>query len=216
MNSLTEKILEANWNERVFTEGQLARLLDGTPQRRYNLVNRALHDGELLRLRRGRYLLASALAQRKLHPFVLAQALRPGSYVSFETALSFHGWIPEATPPILCVAPGRRRLERIDPRFGEFRFYPLALTTGYFLRDVERHMLGNQTALVAQPLRALLDRFCLRKQAYPGLDALVHDLRIDADLLAGIRDEDLQDLRPVYQHRRMAAFIDALQRDLRA
>lgn len=85
MNSLTEKILEANWNERVFTEGQLARLLDGTPQRRYNLVNRALHDGELLRLRRGRYLLASALAQRKLHPFVLAQALQPGSYVSFET-----------------------------------------------------------------------------------------------------------------------------------
>ncbi len=147
-------------------------MLDGTPQRRYNLVNRALHDGELLRLRRGRYLLASALARRKPHPFVLAQALRPGSYVSFETALGFHGWIPEATPPILCVAPGRRRLERIDPRFGEFRFYPLALTTGYFLRGVERHILGDQTALVAQTLRALLDRFCLRKQPYPGLAAL--------------------------------------------
>ena len=216
MNPLTEKILEANWSERVFTERQLARLLDGTPQRRYNLVNRALHDGELLRLRRGRYLLASALAQRKLHPFVLAQALRPGSYVSFETALGFHGWIPEATPPILCVAPGRRRLERIDPRFGEFRFYPLALTTGYFLRGVERQVLGHQTALVAQPLRALLDRFCLRKLTYPGLDALIHDLRIDADLLADLRDEDLQNLRPVYQHQRMTAFIDALQRELRA
>ena len=63
----------------MFTERQLARLLDGTPQRRYNLVT-ALHDGELLRLRRGRYLLASGLAQRKSHPFVLAQALRPGSY----------------------------------------------------------------------------------------------------------------------------------------
>ncbi len=216
MNPLTEKILEANWSERVFTEGQLARLLDGTPQRRYNLVNRALHDGELLRLRRGRYLLASALAQRGLHPFVLVQALRPGSYVSFETALSFHGWIPESTPPILGVAPGRRRLEKIDPRFGEFRFYPLALTTGYFLRGVGRHILGHQTALVAQPLRALLDRFCLRKQPYPGIDALVHDLRIEADLLAGLRDEDLQNLRPVYRHQRMAAFIDALQRELRA
>ena len=88
MSILTERILEANWSQGVFTEGQLARLLDGTPQRRYNLVNRALHDGELLRLRRGRYLLASALARRKPHPFVLAQALRPGSYVSFETALS--------------------------------------------------------------------------------------------------------------------------------
>jgi hypothetical protein len=37
MNLLTERILEANWSERVFTERQLARLLDGTPQRRYNL-----------------------------------------------------------------------------------------------------------------------------------------------------------------------------------
>ena len=45
MNPLMEKILEANWGERVFTERQLARLLDGTPQRRYNLVNRALHGG---------------------------------------------------------------------------------------------------------------------------------------------------------------------------
>ena len=73
-----------------FTERQLARLLDGTPQRRYNLVNRALHDGELLRLRRGRYLLASGLAQRKLHPFVLAQALRPGSC---SAPKRFVGWV---------------------------------------------------------------------------------------------------------------------------
>ena len=60
MNLLIEKIQQADWADRVITEGQLARILDGTPQRRYNLVNRALHRGELLHLRRGLYLLSSA------------------------------------------------------------------------------------------------------------------------------------------------------------
>ena len=85
---------------------QLARLLDGTPQRRYNLVNRALKHGELLQLRRGLYLLAPQSANKLPHPFVLAQALQTGSYISFETALSFHGWIPESVPVTLSVVPG--------------------------------------------------------------------------------------------------------------
>jgi len=59
MQTLIEHITNAGLGERVVTEAQLSRLLDGTPQRRYNLVNRALHRGDLLRLRRGRYLLSS-------------------------------------------------------------------------------------------------------------------------------------------------------------
>ena len=40
---LVKKIQQADLGERVVTDGQLARLLDGSPQKRYNLVNRALH-----------------------------------------------------------------------------------------------------------------------------------------------------------------------------
>ena len=58
--------------ERVITESQLARLIGGTPQRRYSLVNRALHQGELLHLRRGRYLLSSVRQHRKVNLFFLA------------------------------------------------------------------------------------------------------------------------------------------------
>jgi len=42
MNPVIEKIHQANQTNRVITESQLSRLLNGTPQRRYNLVNRAL------------------------------------------------------------------------------------------------------------------------------------------------------------------------------
>lgn len=212
MQTLTKRIVEAGWSERVVTETQLARLLNGSPQRRYSLVNRALHYGELLRLRRGRYLLASSLRCSSPHPFVLAQALQPGSYISFESALSFHGWIPEATAVTLSVVPGRRRYETYHPQFGLFRYCPLALQRGYFLEGVDRLVLEEQTSLVAQPLRALLDLFYLRKEDFPGREALEQGMRIEQEILDGVRDEDLQRLMQVYLHQRMHKLIDAMRR----
>lgn len=96
MQTLAQKLIEQGLENRVLTEKQLARVLKGSRQRRYGLVNRALKAGELHRLSRGRYLLADRFRDYPGHPFALAQALVPGSYVSFETAFAHHGWIPEA------------------------------------------------------------------------------------------------------------------------
>ena len=212
MNVLIKKIQQADMAERVVTNAQLARLLDGSPQRRYNLVNRALHQGELLHLRRGYYLLAAAVQHRKVHPFVLAQALQPGSYVSFETALSFHGWIPESTPVTMSVTPGPRRHEFDISRVGLFRFYPLALRRGFFLEGVDRQTFAGKSALVANPLRALLDLVCLRKLDYPDIPVLGESLRIDKDEFASLKDDELQRMIPVYQHKRLVTFIKSLQK----
>lgn len=214
MRSLIEYITTAGLGERVVTEGQLSRLLGGTPQRRYNLVNRALHKGDLLRLRRGRYLLSSAARHGKMHPFVLAQALIPGSYISFETALSFHGWIPESTPVTMSVTPDRRRQTLDIPEFGQFNYYPLALNKGWFLESVNREALAGKSFLIAQPLRALLDIFCLRKLDYQGLRSLTEGMRIDEAELSTIDNDNLERLRPVYQHKRMNLFIAVMQKEL--
>jgi predicted transcriptional regulator of viral defense system len=215
MEILTEHITNAGLGESVVTEAQLSRLLDGTPQRRYNLVNRALHRGELLRLKRGRYLLSSAVKQGKMHPFVLAQALLPGSYISMETALGFHGWIPESTPITMSVTPHRRRQTLDIPKFGQFQYFPLALNTGWFLEGVDRDTLAGQSCMMAQPLRALLDMFCLRKIDYPGIRSLTEGMRIDEYELASIDRDDLERMRPVYQHKRMETCISAMQRELK-
>ncbi len=211
MQTLTEKLIQAGWAGRVLSLAQLARLLDGTPQRRYNLVNRALQHGELLQLRRGLYLLAPQSANKLPHPFVLAQALQTGSYISFETALSFHGWIPESVPVTLSVVPGRRRLEVDHPGLGLFRFYPLALRPGYFLEAVDRHTLNGQSALVAQPLRALLDIVCLRKLEGDSIKALTQSMRIDGELLMQTTPPTWQALQRIYPHKRMATAIEVLQ-----
>lgn len=211
MQTLTEKLIQAGWAGRVLSLAQLARLLDGTPQRRHNLVNRALQHGELLQLRRGLYLLAPQPQSKLPHPFVLAQALQTGSYISFESALSFHGWIPESVPVTMSVVPGRRRLAVDHPALGLLRFYPLALRQGYFLEAVDRHTLNGQTALVAQPLRALLDIVCLRKLEIDSIQALTQSMRIDDEQLLKIESATWQTLQRIYAHKRMTHAIEALQ-----
>lgn len=216
MQTLTEKLIQTGRGGRVLSHAQLARLLDGTPQRRYNLVNRALQHGELLQLRRGLYLLAPHLQNRTPHPFVMAQALQSGSYISFETALSFHGWIPESVPVTLSVLPGRRRIEVDHAVLGMFRFYPLALRQGYLLEAVDRHSFADQTALVAQPLRALLDIVCLRKLEGGSVRALTQSMRIDTELLMQTRPATWQALQRVYAHKRMPLAIQTLQHEVAA
>lgn len=217
MQTLTEQLLQAGWAGRVLSHAQLARLLPGTPQRRYNLVNRALQHGELLPLRRGLYLLApqKQASNSAPHPFVLAQALQSGSYISFETALSFHGWIPEGVAVTLSVLPGRRQLALDLTTLGQYRFYPLALHPGQFLQAVDRHTFAGQTALVAQPLRALCDIVCLRKLAPDSIMALAQSMRIDADLLPPTPAPTWQALQQVYAHQRMGRAIATLQSGLR-
>ena len=216
MQTLTEILMQGEWAGRVLSQAQLARVLDGTAQRRYNLVNRALKQGELLQLRRGCYVLPPVLTNQPLHPFVLAQGLQPGSYISFESALSFHGWIPESVPVTLSVTPGRRRLEVDHAVLGLFRFYPLALRKGGFLAAIDRHTFAGHAALVAQPIRALLDIFCQRKLVFTGLQAFTQSMRMDTDLLRQVAPATWQTLEKVYAHKRMAAGIQALRQELAA
>ncbi|MEA3642326.1 MAG: hypothetical protein VBE63_20640 [Lamprobacter sp.] len=222
METLTKTILSAGLQQRTLTEAQLARLLGGSAQRRYNLVNRALHRGELLRLRRGRYRLASRVASggsypgggahpgSGVHPFVLVQGLVPGAYVSFESALAFHGWIPEAVTLILAVTPDRRSRQYQIDEAGLFQFAPLPLIKGFMLEAVDRVVLQGQAALVAQPLRALLDLFCLHRWDWSSARAWLGGARIDLEPLGSLEVERLQALRCVYRHRRMQQVIDGL------
>jgi len=214
MQTLTEKIIDLGLSNRVITDAQLARLLEGSQQRRYNLVNRALKAGELLRLRRGYYLLAARWRDHPAHPFALAQAIVPGSYVSFETALSHHGWIPEAVYTTASVTPGRKSQEYEHPVFGSFSFHPLAIQTGYFLELVERKQIAEQTMLVAEPIRALMDLVCLRKAEWQGMGWLTESLRIDVEYLRSVTSADIRTLDLVYKQTRVKNFLKALAREL--
>ncbi len=214
MCSLTKNIIEKGLGDRIVRVEQLSHLIDGSRGRRYGLVNRALKSGELLRLQRGLYILADRFRSQNYHPFVLAQALAPGSYVSFETALAYHGWIPEQVFTTASVIPGRKSRLYENELFGSYRFQPLAINRGYFLELIGRHFMSGQSVLVAEPCRALLDLVCFRKIGWQGMGWLTDGLRIDPSMLHAITQQDINILKQVYRHKRMQSFLSSLALEL--
>ncbi len=214
MNTLTNKIIEQGLANRVLKVSQLKRLVTGGAQRRYSLVNRAIKTGELSRFQRGLYMLNERFRDYPCHPFVLAQAIEPGSYVSFETALAYHGWIPEAVFTTASVISGRKSRQFEHKKMGIFNFQPLAVQREYFLELVNRHQINGQTMLVAKPCRALMDLVCLRKLSWEGMDWLLGGLRIDPESLAAITGNDIKILKLIYKHKRVKSYLSYLSREL--
>lgn len=210
MSTLASSLSGGKLAGRIFDERQLAEAIGGSDARRYALVNRALKDGTLLRLKRGTYLFAQSSTEAP-HPFAVAQALLPGSYVSFETALSYHGWIPEAVYVTASVTPGRKTLELETPVMGRFSYHPLAIQKYQFLVGVERLKLGHLTAFVATPLRALLDLVALHKHGWTDLGWLTNGLRIDEDHLSSLEAGEFTMLRDVYKHKAVNDFLRSVE-----
>lgn len=211
MSNLAQQVSATSLRNRIFTERQLGEALGGGSARRYGLVNRALKDGSLIRLKRGTYTLAQTYHSAPLHPFAVAQALHSGSYISFESALAYHEWIPEAVFVTASVTPGRKTLELTATAFGAFNFHPLAIEDYRFLNGVRRVSFGNHTALVAQPLRALMDLVALRKVQWSGLDWLTIGMRIDIEVLLALSRKDFDAVKPVYKHKAANHFLARLE-----
>lgn len=211
MSSLAQQVSAAGLADHILSERRLGDLLGGGDARRYGLVNRALKDGSLIRVKRGTYLLGRQYRNEPAHPFAIAQGLVPGSYVSFESALAHHGWIPEGVFVTASASPGRKTLHFHNPAFGAFSFHPIAVQDYRFLTSIDRVSMGKLTAFVAQPLRALMDLVALRKECWTGIEWLTSGLRIDEDLLLSLRRKDFAVLKPVYKHKAVNTFLEALE-----
>ena len=198
----------------VHFTSQLDKLIEGSPDRRYGLVNRAMKSGELLQLQRGLYILDDRYRSHPCHPFALAQALSPGSYISFETALAYHAWIPERVFTTASVVPGRKSRQYQNKKQGVYSFHPLAIQRGYFLELVSRIEVDEQILLVAQPCRAMMDLICLRKIDWRGMKWLSEGLRIDPNSLNSITKKDIIILKQVYKQKRLKSFLSSLSQEL--
>ena len=169
MQWLTETARErAPWG--VFTRPDVACWAGGSPDRQFNLIKRALASGEVLHLRRGLYHLAPRFLRENPDPLVLAQRIYGPSYLSLETALQFHGWIPEAVYSITSVSMDRSR--EFETPIVNFSFAAVPQKVLYAqVARVERHEGGDaaRSFLMATPLKALADYVYVHKQDWRGM-----------------------------------------------
>lgn len=157
-----EELLDLLQGEPVF-ESALLLAGDVDPREVRVQLSRWVGSGRLIQLRRGLYSLAPPFAKLRPHPFVVANRLVRGSYVSLQSALAHYGLIPEHVPVVTSITGGRpgRRANSL----GTFEFRHLRRD---LVRGFQRTPLGPaETASVATPEKALLDLLYLE----PGADA---------------------------------------------
>lgn len=157
-----ERLLKIVGDEPIFETGLLlAGDVDPTHVRRQ--LSRWVKSGRIYQLRRGLYALAPPFQKVKPHPFVVANQLVRGSYISLQSALAHYGLIPEYVPVITSVTTSRPGRWNTSLGNYEFRHVKPDLLFGYQSTDVG----DKQQAFVASPEKALLDLIYLE----PGADS---------------------------------------------
>ena len=134
--------------------------------------------GRLHQLRRGLYALAPPYRKTIPHPFLVANRMVPGSYVSGVSALAAAGAVPEHVAEVTSVGSVRPGLRETPLGRYSFRRVKPEMLFGY-----RRTALGGgQHAFVASPEKAFLDLAYLQ----PGGDdpAWIGGLRLDAQALS--------------------------------
>lgn len=113
-------------------------------------LSRWVRAGKIKQLRRGLYTLTPPYQKVSPHPFLIANAMAPGSYVSMQSALAYYGLIPEYVQVTLSVTPSRPAQWE-----GNFIFRHIAphLFFGYQSVDLPE----GQKAFIATPEKAVLD-----------------------------------------------------------
>jgi hypothetical protein len=220
MQKLTETVLEKS-ETGIFTLMEVARWVGGSSNRQFALLKRALKSGEVTRIHRGLYCLASKYLRRKPDLLVLAQRIYGPSYISLETALSYHGWIPEAVYAITSASTDRTR--EFETPLGYFSFTRIPQKVFYAeVTRVEKESASksepgfhaSESFLMASPLKALADYVYAHRLDWVSAGPVIDSLRVDESSLAGIKVETFERLLANYSSRRVRLFLEGLQKDL--
>ncbi|MCK4543571.1 MAG: hypothetical protein KAU17_15175 [Spirochaetales bacterium] len=142
-------------------------------------LSRWAKSGRIIRIHKGWYTLAAPYRRVSLNMNVIACAIKPGTYVSLLSALSFHGMIPEYVPETTCITTGRPLL--IETPLGRISYRHLK---GEAFWGYDEEQQGSQAAYVARPEKALLDLIYLT----PG--------GVNKSYIAELRLQNLEELNP--------------------
>jgi hypothetical protein len=210
MNELTEKFFEISPHG-YFTSHEAAVLFPGSADRRYGLVKRAIAGGEIIQIRRGLYCLAPKYRKKNINQFALAEHIHGPSYISLESALSWHSWIPEAVYTVTSVALGKSK--EFHTPLGVFSYTPVPQKILY--AGVERMADGaGDVFFMASPIKALADYAYVHRKNWTGLGPCAEDLRIDPEEMMTTRVDEIDLLLENYTVRRVRRFLEGVGREL--
>jgi predicted transcriptional regulator of viral defense system len=138
-------------------------------------------SGNIIRLKKGLYVVSPEISQRKLSRELIANHLYGPSYISLESALSFYGLIPEKVYAVRSVT--TKRAKHFVTPLGNFEY--VTIPEAYYSMGIRQEIVNNEYAfLIASPEKAMCDMILstrnFRIQSVKAMQTyLEDDLRID-------------------------------------
>jgi predicted transcriptional regulator of viral defense system len=208
---MKENFLEImrNWPRPYISGVDLHHILDKSTYSRQGIIKRAIRKGYLTPIRRNLYLIKT-LQRSLINSFEIAPIIYGPSYVSFESALSYHGWIPEAVRTITCASV--KRATEFETPIGIFSYEHIPIKVFSF--GVEQLQEDGVFLFIASPVKALADMIYARKRHWNSIDELSEDLRIEIEKLQTIDKELLQELIKNYPSLRVKNMLTVLLKEL--
>lgn len=185
-----------------------------TDDAKKSLLKRACQKGDLIRIKRGLYLVGEKQRKNHFSSFLIANYMVEPSYVSLESALSFYGLIPEAVYTTTSVTT-KIGLEQKTP-VGQFSF--TYLKTAYFNFGFYQLNDDGNKFLIATPLKALMDYIILKKKEYKSIKELEEDLRFDFDEFLAykkfVNKEKIDEMLKIYKSYRLQVILKEMRKRL--
>jgi predicted transcriptional regulator of viral defense system len=217
MKTLTEQVYRLSPPGGLFDLSVVCNLFPKlSPGARNILVHRAVESGEVQQLKRGLYLLSEPFRRTHPHPFAVAPMLYAPSTISLESALSFHGLIPEAVYQTTSTTPKRSR--SFATPLGDFVFQ--SVPSPNRLAGVESIKLDHVFwAFVATPIKAIADLVYLHKEVdwtTHGIAFLTESMRMEPDDLLAMSLATADEVINSIKNKRTQDYIRQLSKKLKS
>jgi predicted transcriptional regulator of viral defense system len=161
-----------------------------------------LQKGYIVKLRNGWYGLAPTDLSNATR-FAIANVLYTPSYISLESALSWHNMIPEGVFTTTSVC--SRKTYIFENAWGTFSYSNLAphLHLGYTLVRIAEHQFK-----IATPEKAILDFLHLRP-SYNTIEGL-EGLRLNEEIIRNLNQTSLEEYLLLFENKQLEKRLDLL------
>lgn len=179
-----------------------------------NKVSSLEKAGELIRLKKGLYVVSPEISNQKISLELIANHIYGPSYVSMESALWIYGLIPERVYNTKSIT--IKRGKEFSTPFGLFEY--ISVSDKYYPIGINQIIVGESYAyLMAEKEKALCDLIIsksgLRLQSIVAVRSfLLNDLRIEFESL---KDFDLDIIEDCSRHGQKSADLNFLLKFLR-
>lgn len=176
-------------------------------------ITRLLQKRKLIQIKRGLFL---AEEDNSYSLKSISSIVYGPSYVSFESALSYYGFIPERVNIITCATYAKNKNREYHTPIGDFYYYYLPAAV-YPYEIVIREENG-QNFLIATPEKAICDTLYKTRgieNVEELKELLLSDWRIDNDELEKLNISVLKSIVPLYRRKTCSLLYEWLSEEVK-